>query len=119
MSKEEIKEQQETINIIAKQIAMMVKWWPIIASFGTLIIFIGASAIAGYKYDKNLVKQEEFIKAVNVIEKLNADVKTIKSNRIEDSIKLENVSQILSDFKSTLKIKYVTSKRVNGIVTFN
>ncbi|MES2377515.1 MAG: hypothetical protein V4553_13090 [Bacteroidota bacterium] len=83
MSQEELRQQHETINTIAKQIAIMIKWWPVIAAAGGFIIAIGSAAIAGYKYDDNLVKKVEYAKLIRAVDR-------ISTSRANDSVAAKN-----------------------------
>jgi hypothetical protein len=70
--KERELQQHETIDTMAKQVATMIKWWPLVAGAGSLVIAIGTLAIAGYKYDDNLVKKDEYAKMIRAVERIAA-----------------------------------------------
>lgn len=123
MSQKQIQEQHDTINVIAKQLRMIVKYWPVFALAGGLVISIGTGAITGYKYEQSLVKQTEFIKAVKIIDALSVKLEISQKNRTIDSTKLDQVSESVSEIKARLDKRstgYVTAKRDRfGRVTFN
>lgn len=65
MSHEDLKQQHDTVNNMAKQIATMITYWPYMVAGWSIVLFIGGIAIGGYKYDANIVKQPQFRKEVN------------------------------------------------------
>lgn len=124
MSQDELRQQHDTINTIAKQVATIIKWWPLVAGVGSLVIAIGTLAIAGYKYDDNLVKKGEYAKMIKAVE-------CIASGQIKDSVVISNgliaVNRrvdSLADSKPKRKRGYgidgfTETKDKNGAITLN
>lgn len=83
MSEKELQQiNHETMNIVAKQVATIFRWWPLLFALGTSVTSIAAAAIVGYKYNEALVKQPEFRKVINENNrKINRD--SVRIDKVE------------------------------------
>jgi hypothetical protein len=123
MSNDELRQQHDTINTIAKQVATIIKWWPLVACAGSLVIAIGTLAIAGYKYDDNLVKKDEYAKMIRAVERISAK-QTSDSTYAHQGLsttnkRIDSLSETIDPNKK-LRVKYVTAtQNKNGEIDFH
>jgi hypothetical protein len=124
MSHDELRQQHDTINTIAKQVATIIKWWPLVAGAGSLVIAIGTVAIAGYKYDDNLVKKDEYAKMIRAVERISAK-QTSDSTYTHQGLsvtnkRIDSLSETIAPKKKLHVVKYITvTQNKTGMVDFH
>ena len=103
-------EERETLNNISRDIGFMKRWWPIIGSAATFLIFIMGLTWKLNDYTKTFAKQDDYIKAVKTIEALNSKLDKLA---VLDSIHYVNNQQSINDLKidKRVVVRNVTQRR--------
>lgn len=105
MSNEQLQQQHETINTIARQVSTITKWWPAVTLICGIVATIASLSIAGYKYQDNLVRKDDYAKLVKVVERMSADQKTYQSlDSARDNARYNGLTERLEDINKRINM---------------
>lgn len=102
MSNDELREQYDSVNLMAAQLKKIIRLWPALVIGSAIIGSIITLTVKAVHYDDNIVKKSDLVVISKQISELSENFEKYKSDDITDKMKIKNDLQI--DISATNKI---------------